>query len=56
MEKFNFTLHTGFAGCTHEDTIELDLEGLKGEEREAAIEEEWKDWAWNYLDGGWEEA
>lgn len=55
MEKFKFTLSIGYAGVTREDTIEIDLEGLEGEEREKVIEEEWEEWAWNYIDGGWEE-
>ncbi|SYX85912.1 DUF7167 family protein [Paenibacillus alvei] len=58
MPKFHFSLHTGFAGCTHEETYEIDneeLEGLTEDEREKVIEEHFTEWAWNMLDGGWEE-
>lgn len=57
MPKYRFTLHTGFAEATHEDEYEIDdedLEGLSKEERDKVIEEHWQEWAWNYLDGGWE--
>ncbi|NGP59999.1 hypothetical protein FLT15_17540 [Paenibacillus thiaminolyticus] len=58
MPKYRFTLHTGFAGCTHEEEYEIDdadLEWLTEEERVQVIEEHWNEWVWNKLSGSWEE-
>lgn len=57
--KFKFSVSTGYVGSRREDIVEIDdtdLEGLSKEERAKVIEEHWQEWAWNYLDGGWEEA
>ncbi len=46
--KFEFVLETGFAGAVHRDIIELPME-LTEEE----IEEEYKDWKNDKIDGYW---
>ncbi|MDQ0174461.1 DUF7167 family protein [Bacillus chungangensis] len=50
MKTYKFFLHTGFAGCTQEEIVELPSD-LSEEE----VEEEFKDWVWNLLDGHYEE-
>lgn len=58
MPKYRFTLHMGIVGAAREDEYEIDaedLEGLSEEERNKILNEHWQEWAWNYLDGGWEE-
>lgn len=50
MKKYKFFLQTGFAGCTHGEIVELPSNLSKEE-----VEEEFKEWAWNFLDGGYHE-
>jgi hypothetical protein len=60
-KKVKFSLGIGFAGENREETIFLeDLGIVKGqdyeteEELDDLLEEAWKDWSANYIDGGWE--
>ena len=53
--KVKFTLGIGFAGATHEEKIEFEFEDAANQDEiEKELEEAWQDWAWNYIDGGWE--
>lgn len=53
MAKFYFQLDTGFAGCEHEDEVEIDVEGMSEQEIQETVENEWKDWVWNKIQGCW---
>lgn len=53
--KIKVTLSIGLVGCEHKDEIDIpdeELEGMSAEEIDARLDEEWKEWAWNYIDGG----
>ena len=55
MAQVKLTLGIGFAGANHEETIEIpdeELEGLTGDEKNAVLDDYWKDWSANYIDGG----
>ena len=55
MAQVKLTLGIGFAGANHEDTIEIpdeELEGLNEDEKNAVLDDYWKDWSANYIDGG----
>ncbi len=49
---FRFTLGIGFANAEHEEEVELEDLPVDPEEREKVIEDAWKEWAWQYIDGG----
>ncbi|MGE7880343.1 DUF7167 family protein [Peribacillus muralis] len=54
--KVYFTLSIGYQGATHDDEFTLDQLGIDpetNEDIESLIEQEWKDWSANYIDGGW---
>lgn len=55
MAKFKFYLGTGYVGATHEEIVEVDVEGLNEEEKEKEVEEEFQQWMWEHLDTYWEE-
>ncbi|MEH7186499.1 DUF7167 family protein [Bacillus toyonensis] len=51
-----FTLSIGYAGAKHDETFTLNELGYNPEtdkDVEAFLEEEWKEWSANYIDGGW---
>ena len=51
-------LTIGLVGCDREEVIEIDdeeLEGLDEETRRKVFEEYLKDWAYNYIEYGYEE-
>ena len=53
--KVKFTLGIGFAGARHEEKVTIEFEDdTTKEEIENIIEEEWKEWTYNYIDGGWD--
>ena len=55
MAQVKLTLGIGFAGANHEDTIEIpdeELEGLNEDEKNAVLDDYWKDWSANDIDGG----
>ena len=56
MKKIRVTLSIGFAGAKHEDIIEIDDEEWDAcntdDEREDLINDYWRDWSNNYIDGG----
>ena len=62
MITYKFTLSIGYAGAEHEeemtiedmDYTEPEWETLTEDEREEKLEEYWKDWSNNYIEGGWE--
>lgn len=47
MKKVRFTLSIGFACGEHEEIMEYEDDATDKE-----IDEDWSDWAWNYIDGG----
>lgn len=52
---FNVYLETGFAGCTHNETLCVDVEDNATEQEiDSIIEEETKDWIFNKIDYGFE--
>lgn len=52
-KKFLFTLNIGLAGASQEDEVDVDIpDEASEEEADELIHEAWKDWAWNYIDGG----
>lgn len=56
MAKFTFTLSIGFANAEQIEEVEIedaDLEGLEGDALTDFMYERWKEWAWEYIDGGW---
>jgi len=48
-KRYRFYLDTGFVGANHEEIVELPEEMSSDE-----VEEEFKDWVWNQIDGYWE--
>ena len=56
MPKIKVTLSIGFANATQEDTLDIPDDEWEScetdDEREKMIDEYWRDWAWNYIDGG----
>ena len=52
--KIRFTLSIGFAGADHAEELDVDDADVPSDptEREAYLTAEWKEWAWNYIDGG----
>ena len=56
MPKIKVTLCIGFAGATHEDILDIDeteWEECGGfeQQQEELINEYWKEWAADYIDG-----
>lgn len=51
MRNIKWSLHTGYAGCTHTGEIEVEDDATEEEIDEAVRED-----AWNYLDLFWEES
>lgn len=58
MPKIKVSLSINFPGITHKDVIEVDeyrWEECKGElDRSNLMEEIWKEWSNNFIDGGYE--
>ena len=62
MITYRFTLSIGYPGAIHEDEITVEEIGysdrewnnLSEQEREDELEEYWKDWISNFIDGYWE--
>lgn len=53
--KIEVYLGVGFAGCDRRDTLEFEVEeNATNEEIEAAAEEMARDWAFNFLDWGFQ--
>lgn len=50
MKKVEFTLSIGFVTGNHHEVMEFD-DDITDEE----IEQEYNEWIWNYIDGGWRE-
>ena len=50
-----FTLSIGYPTATREaeDIFEFD-DDATDEEIEDTLEDYWKEWAWNYINGGWD--
>lgn len=59
-KKVTFTLSIGYYGANQRDTFDIEdefnfIEGVDyetEEELEELLEEEWKEWSRNYIDGG----
>ncbi|MCC2453313.1 DUF7167 family protein [Bacillus cereus] len=54
--KVYFTLGIGYHGANHKDEFTLDQLGYDpkiDKDLEAFLEQEWKEWSANYIDGGW---
>jgi hypothetical protein len=51
-------LSIGYPTAVHDDIIEVDdteyAECKTDEEREKLLDEHWREWAWNYIEGGFE--
>ena len=62
MITYKFTLGIGLANARKEETVTVDDMGytdiewddLTETEQEEILEETWKDWTSNFIDGGWE--
>lgn len=55
MKQFKVTLSIGYPQGTHEDIIEIPKELLDGkseEELQEVLDKEWREWAWEHIDGG----
>ncbi len=55
MAQLKVTLGIGFIGATHEDIIDIPdeyLDELTKDEVNEVINDYWKDWSNNYIDGG----
>lgn len=48
MKRVEFTLSIGFVTGKHRKVMEFD-DDITDEE----IEQEYNEWMWNYIDGGW---
>ncbi|WP_079709815.1 DUF7167 family protein [Paraliobacillus ryukyuensis] len=58
MAKFLFTVSTRYVGSKVEEEVEIAdnfLEGLDEMEKEEVVEEYYKDWVTENIDGHWEE-
>ncbi len=54
-KKVNFTLRIGLAGCCQEEEFTLGELGYDPEydtDLENFLEEQWREWSGNYIDGG----
>ncbi len=53
--KVKMRLSIGLANAEQRDTVEFECDEIKGktpDEIEEFIHEAWKEWAWQYIDGG----
>lgn len=59
---YKFTLDIGYANAGHEEEMTIDemgyteseWEALTEDQRESELQENWKDWSNNYIEGCWE--
>ncbi|WJE51131.1 hypothetical protein QRE66_17670 [Bacillus cereus] len=54
--KVRFTLSIGYAGAKHDETFTLNefrYDPKTDKNVEYFLEEQWKEWSANYIDGGW---
>lgn len=52
--KVKFTLGIGFVGAEHEEVQDFpECDDMNITERQKYLDGCWLDWAWNYIDGGW---
>lgn len=54
--KVYFTLSIGYQGATHEAEFTLEELGFDpetGGDPAPFLEQEWKEWSANFIDGGW---
>ncbi len=53
--KYKVTLSIGFHGAEHNDILDVCDEEIADcetdEELQRLLDDYWKDWAWNYIDG-----
>ncbi|PFK62352.1 hypothetical protein COJ09_06875 [Bacillus thuringiensis] len=55
-KKVRFTLSIGYAGAKHDETFTLDELGYDpkvDKDVEKFLEEQWREWSNNYIDGSW---
>lgn len=53
--KGNLSLSIGLANAERIDDFEFEVDdNATDEEINDTIEEYWRDWIWNFIDGGWE--
>jgi len=55
--KIEVTLSIGFAGAEHKDVLEIHKDEwdacLNQDQREELMNDYWKEWSYNYIDGGY---
>ena len=50
--SYLFKASIGYVGCDREEVVELEYaDDLTSEQIDAIVEEAWKEWVWNYIDG-----
>ena len=58
MPRIRVTLNIGYLDAEHEGVIEIDDDEWADceteDDKESLINEYWKDWAWNFIDGSHE--
>jgi uncharacterized protein (DUF4213/DUF364 family) len=58
MPEVRMTLGIGFANACQEEIIDVDdqewADCENDKQRDDLLDSYWKDWAWNYIDGGFE--
>ena len=53
--KGELTLSIGLANAERTDDFEFEVDdNATDEEINDSIEEYWRDWIWNFIDGGWD--
>lgn len=53
--KGTLSLGIGFATANREDNFEIEVDDDATDNQiDDIIEEEWKNWIWNFIDGGWD--
>lgn len=50
MFKYKFTLSIGYSNASHKEIMEYDEEPSEDE-----LEEDWTQWTYNFIDGGYEQ-
>lgn len=51
--KYKFSLNIGFVTCDREEIVDFDTDDYDSEEElEKAVDKEWTEWIWNFIDGG----
>ncbi|MFN6588794.1 hypothetical protein ACK3XG_06165 [Bacillus sp. TD10] len=50
--KVRFTLGIGYVGATHDETFTL-YDPKVEKDVEQFLEEQWREWSNNYIDGAW---